>query len=240
MWPRCSSPCFCTPPAWVRGEDAFEVLMGTLLNLGQETRREQVVQAVIAHSTDKNLATSARCRRVVMLTDRGDYAQAWTVFHEAQRLNPNDPQLWHLEMLTLLGEGRDEEARVRAPLLAARARKLGFPDLEHGLLDLGRKGLAAVAGLGAGLGADNEMLDDEEQSWVELLSSAPTTQDAAHCSSLYTVSGVGAHPRSGLVADAGPATAPTASGRQNPCEGEKSGYSARHRFRSAECDVEPG
>lgn len=177
-------PLFLQPAGLdARYEDAFEVLMDTLLNLGQETRREQVVQAVIAHSTDKNLATSARCRRVVMLTDRGDYAQAWTVFHEAQRLNPNDPQLWHLEMLTLLGEGRDEEARVRAPLLAARARKLGFPDLEHGLLDLGRKGLAAVAGLGA----DNEMLDDEEQSWVELLSSAPTTQDAAHCSSLYTV-----------------------------------------------------
>ena len=176
-------PLFLDPVGLdARHDDAFEVLMDVLLNLGQETRREQVVQAV-GRSSDKLLATSARCRRVSMLADRGEYAEAWTLFHETQRLSPQDPQLLHLELLTLLSEGRDEEARARAPLLAARARKFGFPDLAQTLLDLGLKGLVAASELPS----DDEGLDEEEQSWADLLRSAPATFDEAHCCSLYVV-----------------------------------------------------
>ncbi len=176
-------PLFLDPAGLdARHDDAFEVLMDVLLNLGQESRRERLVQ-VVSQSTDKALATSARCRRVSMLADRGEYQQAWTLFHETQRLSPDDPQLLHLEMLTLLSEGRDQEARARAPLLAARARKLGFPELAQVLVDLGQRGLAATAELPS----DDETLDDEEQAWVDLLRSVPPTLDTAHCHSLYSV-----------------------------------------------------
>lgn len=174
-------PLFLDPVGLdARHDNVFEVLMDTLLDLGQESRRERVAQ-VVSQSVDKVLATSARCRRVVMLTDRGDYAQAWSLFHETQRLSPDDPQLLHLEMLTLLSEGRDQEARARAPLLAARARKLGLPELAQVLLDLGPRGLAAVAELSV----DDETRDDEAQAWVSLLRAAPTTLDAAQCRGLY-------------------------------------------------------
>lgn len=91
------------------------------------------------------LGLDACRRRVGMLADRGEYAQAWTLFHEAQRLSPDDAQLLQLEMLTLLSEGRDQEARARAPMLAAQARKLGYSDLAQVLVDLGQHGLAAAA-----------------------------------------------------------------------------------------------
>jgi hypothetical protein len=118
-----------------------------------------------------------------MLADRGEYASAWALFHETQRASPNDPQLLHLELLTLLSEGRGEEARARAPLLAARARKLGFHELAQTLTDIGLRGLVAAAELPF----DDEALDEEEQSWAELLRSAPAAFDEAHCRGLYVV-----------------------------------------------------
>jgi len=176
-------PLFLDPVGLdARHDEAFEVLMDVLLSLGQETRRAQVVQAV-SLSTDKMLAISARCRHVSMLADRAEYAPAWALFRETQRMSPDDPQLLHLELLTLLSEGRDQEARERAPLLAARARKLGFPDLAQTLMDIGLKGLVAAAQLPA----DDEVLDEEEQSWVDLLGSAPATFDEARCRGLYVV-----------------------------------------------------
>lgn len=176
-------PLFLDPVGLdARHDDAFEVLMDVLLSLGQETRREQVVLAV-GRCADKVLATSARCRRVSMLADRAEYAAAWALFHETQRLSPNDPQLLHLELLTLLSEGRDQEARERAPMLAARARKLGFHELAQTLTDIGLKGLVAAAQLPS----DDEVLDEEEQSWLDLLGSAPATFDEAHCRGLYVV-----------------------------------------------------
>ncbi len=176
-------PLFLDPVGLdARHDDAFEVLMDVLISLGQETRREQLVQAV-SQSSDKVLATSARCRRVSMLADRGEYAPAWALFYETQRLSPNDPQLLHLELLTLLSEGRNQEARARAPLLAARARKLGFHELAQTLTDIGLKGLVAAAELPS----DDEDLDEEERSWTELLRSVPATFDEVHCRSLYVV-----------------------------------------------------
>jgi len=176
-------PLFLDPVGLdARHDDAFEVLMDVLLSLGQETRRTQVAQAV-SQSTDKALATSARCRQVSMLADRAEYAAAWTLFRETQRLRPDDPQLMYLELLTLLSEGRDQEARERAPLLAARARKLGFLDLALTLMDIGLRGLVAAAELPS----DDDALDEEEQSWVDLLRSAPATFDEAHCRGLYVV-----------------------------------------------------
>ena len=165
-----------------RHEQAFDLLVDALYELGQEARRDDLVQRMCA-SHDKALATAARCRRVSMLADRGEYDAAWNLFHETQRLSPNDPQLLHLELLTLLSQGRAQDAAMRAPLLAAQARRLDHPELAQALLDMGRDGIAAANRLGQ----DDFDLDSEDQSWIDLLKRAPATLDAKRCRSLYVI-----------------------------------------------------
>lgn len=165
-----------------RHEDAFELLVDALREVGQEVRRQQVVD-VISASANKQLATSARGRHVSMLADRGDYEAAWELFHATQRLSPNDPQLLHLELVLLLSQGRNQEAQLRGPLLAAKARKLGYLELGTMLEALARDGLAAMEALAP----PDEELDFEEQQWVNLLNSAPAKVDASHCRSLHNL-----------------------------------------------------
>ena len=64
-----------------------------------------------------------------MHSDRGDYADAWSAFREAQRLTPNEPALSHLEVLVLVSEGRRAEAQARAKFWAARLSR--DPEYDH-------------------------------------------------------------------------------------------------------------
>ena len=86
-----------------RHEPAFDILMDALQALGQQTRRLALARR-IGQSRDKALAVAALGREVSMLADQGDYRGAWAVFKQAQRAAPDDPQLWHLELVTLLAE----------------------------------------------------------------------------------------------------------------------------------------
>jgi yecA family protein len=165
-----------------RHEMAFDMLMDALLTLGRETRREQLVQR-ISQSRDKTLATAARCRHVSMLADRGEHDAAWALFHATQRFNPNDAQLWHLELTLLLAQGREDEARLRGPVLAAKARKAGLPELAGMLVELAEQGLAAAAG-DAGPGA----LDDpEDLDWIALCDQVPPQPAPDEWCTLYNV-----------------------------------------------------
>ena len=88
-----------------RSEPALDALYGALQTLGLEQERMALAIRLSEHK-NKSLATTARCRHVVMLTDRGDFAAAWKIFEQAQRAHPTDPQLTHLEMMVLLSEGK--------------------------------------------------------------------------------------------------------------------------------------
>lgn len=165
-----------------RHEPAFEMLLDALLELRQETRRDTVAR-VVGECSDKALATTARCRRVTMLADRGEFDEAWALFHRAQRNSPDDPQLLHLELVVLLAQGRAEQARMRSPLLAAKARKLGHADLADALLVIGRDGLGAIGAMET----DSDDLDEEEQAWLALLQATPESIDAARGRSLHSV-----------------------------------------------------
>ena len=72
---------------------------------------------------------------------------------------------------------------MRAPLLAAKARKLGHADLADTLLAIGRDGLGAIGALEP----DGDDLDEEEQAWLALLQAAPKSIDAARGRSLHSV-----------------------------------------------------
>lgn len=163
-------------------EPAFELLLDALLELRQETRRDKVAR-VVGECSDRDLATTARSRRVTMLADRGEYEQAWDLFHQTQRRSPDDPQLLHLELVVLLAQGRAEQAGMRAPLLAAKARKLGYDDLAQTLIEIGRDGLGAIGEMEA----DGDDLDEEEQAWLDLLQAVPKTIDPAQGRALHSV-----------------------------------------------------
>lgn len=175
-------PLFLEPDGLdARHGPALDILFSAMLELGLEARRERLLLA-LSQCADADLASVARGRHIGMLIDRAEHAQAWDLLREAQRLFPDDPQFAHLELMLLLSERRDQEARARAPLLAARVRQLGFDELAQNLLDLGNKGMAALLDMGS----DDE-LDDEERCWLELLRAVPRQLDAARCHGLYTL-----------------------------------------------------
>ncbi|ROZ76030.1 UPF0149 family protein [Ramlibacter sp. WS9] len=165
-----------------RHEAAFDALMDALHAQGKETQRWALVQRV-GQSRAPALATAARCRQASMLADRGDFDAAWAMFQSAQRLSPGDPQLLHLEMTLLLAQGRNEEAKLRAPLLAAKARKSGWDDLAALLPQLAEGGFAAAFQQGDA----GDMDDPADLEWVALCELAPREFASHDCRALYRV-----------------------------------------------------
>ena len=156
-------PVFLEPAALGEAhEPVLDLLLDAMLECGLEERRTVLLDAIVGKAKSRSLRCTALARRALMASDRGDHAAAWESFRAAQRELPDDPQLLHLEMLLLLTEGREHEARLRGPLLAAKARKLGYDELSGMLLRLAEEGLAAVQ--------DLEDVDEAEVAdWIALL-----------------------------------------------------------------------
>jgi hypothetical protein len=164
-------------------EDAFELLQGALLASGQDAARERAARILAEQATDRSLRCSGRCRLAAMAADRGEDAAAWQEFKQAQRESPDDPQVLHLELTMLLAAGRDVEARGRAPVLAARARRLGHPELGDILLRLGEGGLEALYDGPVG----TEPIDDEVEAWLTLLRAPLPLLDAGRFAQLHDI-----------------------------------------------------
>ena len=164
-----------------RHEVALDALVDALQVLGQDRQRRLLLDKIALHP-NKVLATAARCRLVSILADQGEIERSWKLFHEPSRFNPNDPQLWPLELTLLLSQGREEEARLRAPLLAARARQASLPDLAGALVHMAEKGLAGIADLD-----DEEVDDPEDLAWLALAEATPEAPDLAALQALYKV-----------------------------------------------------
>lgn len=176
-----------------RHEPAFDILMDALQALGQQTRRLALARR-IGQSRDKALAVAALGREVSMLADQGDYRGAWAVFKQAQRAAPDDPPLWHLELVTLLAEGRADEARLRGPLLAAKARRGGFDELALVLQDLAEHGLQAAY---EHMAEDAGGFDAEStRDWLALCAQVPDTLDADAVRAAYRIETQGTARRS--------------------------------------------
>lgn len=164
-----------------RHEVAFDAYVEALMDQGQELERRDLIDRMAQHP-NKALATTARGRLVSILADQGEMDQAWQLFQETSRFNPNDSQLWHLELSLLLAQGRQEEARLRAPLLAARARKTGMHELADVLVGM------AEAGMGFLRDAAFDEVDDlDQEALVALTDAVPEQLDEKVLHSLYTV-----------------------------------------------------
>lgn len=164
-----------------RYEMALDALVEAQLDLGQESQRRVLLERMARHP-DKVLATTARCRLVSILADQGEPEQAWKLLRETMRLSPDDPQLWPLELTLLLSQGRDEEARLRAPLLAARARQRGMDDLADVLLRLGQEGLDAIPA-----GPDSPWNDPLPRALQALAETTPAEVDRTTLAALYRI-----------------------------------------------------
>lgn len=111
-----------------RAELAADVLCNAWLALGDEARRLQLV-AALQGAPDKTLRSAAFQREATLDCERGDFAAAWAAFAQAQRLTPNNPTLAHLEVLLLLAEGRQADARARVEFWAAKLAR--DPEFDH-------------------------------------------------------------------------------------------------------------
>ena len=164
-----------------RHEVVFDAYVDALQQQGQEIERRDLIDRIAQHP-NKALATAARTRLVSILADQGEMGKAWQLFQETSRFNPNDPQLWHLELNLLLSQGRQEEARLRAPLLAARARKVGMDDLAEVLVGMAEDGMGFLRNA-----AFDKVIDQYDASLIALTDAVPQQLDEKVLHSLYAV-----------------------------------------------------
>lgn len=114
-----------------RSEMAFDCLLDCYDELGNPLKKKKLLERG-SSAPNKHLRAAAMQRRCCILADRHDYAEAWTLFQDLQRLVPNDPSLSHLEIIILLNQGEKQRAAERAKFWAARLSR--DPDFSHGPL----------------------------------------------------------------------------------------------------------
>ncbi len=108
-----------------RHEYAFDMLCDAYFELGHPIKRLRLVERLM-QTPDRVLKAAAMHRRCSMLADKGDYPAAWKLFREAQRVDPDNPALAHLEVIMLISQDEIERAQERAGFWAARLKKLGY------------------------------------------------------------------------------------------------------------------
>ena len=110
-----------------RAEWAFDMLADAYLDIDKPKKRIQLVEKLMS-VPNLWLRSAAMHRRATMYADERDFAAAWQVFKEAQRLQPDNVSLSHLEVLLLICENRREEAESRAEFWIARLKRMGGYD----------------------------------------------------------------------------------------------------------------
>jgi tetratricopeptide (TPR) repeat protein len=108
-----------------RHEPAFDTLCDLYLDDGRADERLALVERIM-RTEDKQLRATAWQRRATLHADSGEHGQAWEVFKEAQRLEPDNPSLAHLELVLLANQDRYDDVQTRAAFWAKRLVRLGY------------------------------------------------------------------------------------------------------------------
>lgn len=117
-----------------RHETAFDMLGDAYLQLGLPEEREALVERMLG-AADPTLKCAALHRRCTMLSDAGRWSEAWQAFTQAQRLQPDNPALSHLEVIMLAAEGKIERAQERALFWLTRLTRQGLVEDGDPLLE---------------------------------------------------------------------------------------------------------
>jgi tetratricopeptide (TPR) repeat protein len=115
-------------PLEARLEPLFDQLMDCYFALGRERKRTRLIARALERG-DRVVRVSALQRRATILADRGDLEGAWRSFGEAQREDPEDPNLATLELTLLVSRGKTEQARERARFWIAHLERRRDPAL---------------------------------------------------------------------------------------------------------------
>lgn len=110
-----------------RAEIAFDTLIECYNDLGNPRKKAKLI-ANFLNAPNRTLRSAALHRRVTVVSDQGDYDEAWRLFHEAQRLEPDNPSLSHLEIILLQSQGKYEQARERGRFWIARLSRGHNPE----------------------------------------------------------------------------------------------------------------
>lgn len=117
-----------------RHEPAFDLLGDAYMDLGLPEEREALVERMM-NAKDATLKCAALHRRCTMLSDAGRWPEAWQLFAQAQRLQPDNPALSHLEVIMLASEGRLEQAMGRAQFWLTRLTRQGLVEADDPLAE---------------------------------------------------------------------------------------------------------
>ncbi|TVS10156.1 MAG: hypothetical protein EA419_11370 [Wenzhouxiangella sp.] len=110
---------------------------------------------------DRPLRSAMLQRQAGSVADQDRFEEAWALFEQARKLDPRSPNLSHLEVVLLIAEGREDEARERARFWAGRLerrRKPDLADLIELLRDVARRGRQALFDAELGFAADDRRL----------------------------------------------------------------------------------
>lgn len=110
-----------------RAEWAFDMLADAYLDIDKPKKRIQLVEKLMT-APNLWLRSAAMHRRATMYADDRDFTSAWQIFRDAQRAQPDNVSLAHLEVLLLICEDRREEAESRATFWIARLKRMGGYD----------------------------------------------------------------------------------------------------------------
>ncbi len=107
----------------------FDALLDAYDALGDHNGRLDLLERA-ERKGDASMRSGALQRRAAMAADLGDFRLAWSLFHQAQRADPEALSLCNLELAMLVSEGREAEARERARSWLMRLQPLRDPALE--------------------------------------------------------------------------------------------------------------
>lgn len=95
-----------------RDESALDAMFELCTALDKPRKKSALIKRMINHPI-KALQTAALHRQCTILGDQGKDDEAWACFQKAQRIDPNNPSLSHLELLLLMQQGKFEQMQQR-------------------------------------------------------------------------------------------------------------------------------